>query len=255
MFHQLSACLICYGCGSGVLQAFQKAGVDVNTAPVNELLNTVAYHFCAFTRSYRLLVRPLAPTSRLLLDRCRDSSSSSWKLSGICMVSSALDKPLEAQHCTYDVWRSPHSSCVARTAASYGLQQQVVAAAAHWHIGECTPVQATHPVLGTATAVAQMLCTGCCYAGKRSRNTVPTSRQHTNNASSICASRKWQLSIVSPDNPAHPPACCCALQYYPFKGRPGKNPCLTILSRAYKLDYGLAWNATNHGITQPPTMW
>jgi hypothetical protein len=45
------------------------------------------------------------------------------------------------------------------------------------------------------------------------------------------------------------------VQYYPFKGRPGKNPCLTILSRAYQISYGLAWNATNPGITQIPDMW
>ncbi|KAF6263537.1 hypothetical protein COO60DRAFT_1490198 [Scenedesmus sp. NREL 46B-D3] len=45
------------------------------------------------------------------------------------------------------------------------------------------------------------------------------------------------------------------LLYYPFKGRPGKNPCLTILSRAYQISYGLAWNATNPGITQTPDMW
>jgi hypothetical protein len=38
------------------LQAFEGAGVNVNTFPVNELLDVVAYHFCAFTRSYRLLV-------------------------------------------------------------------------------------------------------------------------------------------------------------------------------------------------------
>jgi hypothetical protein len=38
------------------MQAFEGAGVNVNTYPVNELLNVVAYHFCAFTKSYRLLV-------------------------------------------------------------------------------------------------------------------------------------------------------------------------------------------------------
>jgi hypothetical protein len=45
------------------------------------------------------------------------------------------------------------------------------------------------------------------------------------------------------------------MQYYPFKGRPGKNPCLTILSRAYMISYGLAWNATNPGMGKVPEMW
>ncbi|WIA16576.1 hypothetical protein OEZ85_013246 [Tetradesmus obliquus] len=45
------------------------------------------------------------------------------------------------------------------------------------------------------------------------------------------------------------------LLYYPFTGKPGKNPCLTILSRAYAISYGLAWNATKPGIAKVPEMW
>ncbi|KAF8065500.1 hypothetical protein HT031_003101 [Scenedesmus sp. PABB004] len=45
------------------------------------------------------------------------------------------------------------------------------------------------------------------------------------------------------------------LLYTPYNGKPGKNPCLTILSRAYKLEYGLLWNYQTRGLLERPKMW
>jgi hypothetical protein len=63
-----------------LLQAFAGAGVDVNTYPVNELLNVVAYHFCAFTRSYRLLVSADYQLQLLLL--CLDRMEAQYVYTG-----------------------------------------------------------------------------------------------------------------------------------------------------------------------------